>query len=151
MRKFLRRYFLFFPAVFLLGATSLPPQKVAWKTLEDVVFTKKWDDKEGMYVLYPAFGKSVLALQHKEIYLTGYVIPVDYNENFYVLSAFPYSACFFCGGAGPESVVSLKFAANSRRFKTDEKLSFKGTLKLNDQEVYELNYILENASLYDPK
>lgn len=120
---------------------------VSWKTLQDVKFTKKWSESEGMYVLYPEFGQSVKNLAGKEIEITGYVIPVDYNSNYYVLSAFPYSACFFCGGAGPESVMSLKFDQNSRKFKTDERLTFTGTLELNSTDILEMNYILRHAKL----
>lgn len=98
-----------------------------------------------MYVLYPSFGESVKKMAGKEVQISGYVIPVDYNENFYVLSAFPYSACFFCGGAGPESVISLKFKDKSERFKTDTKLEVKGRLELNSSDIYEMNYILRDV------
>ncbi|TNE78976.1 MAG: DUF3299 domain-containing protein [Bacteroidetes bacterium] len=120
---------------------------VSWKTLQDVKFNKKWSESEGMYVLYPEFGQSVKNLEGKEIEITGYVIPVDYNSNYYVLSAFQYSACFFCGGAGPESVMSLKFDKNSRKFKTDERLTFTGTLELNSTDILEMNYILRHAKV----
>ncbi len=123
----------------------LVPQKISWKTLEDVKFSKKWNEQEGMYVLEPEFGQSVKNLEGKEIQISGYVIPVDYNENFYVLSAFPYSACFFCGGAGPESVMSLKFKNKGERFKTDTRLTVKGIFELNSTDIYEMNYILRNA------
>lgn len=118
---------------------------MSWKTLSDVKFEKKWDEQEGMYVLYPSFGNSVKNLEGKEIRISGYVIPVDYNENFYVLSAFPYSSCFFCGGAGPESVMSLKFKKSGERFKTDTRIEVKGTLELNSSDIYEMNYILRDA------
>lgn len=134
---------LFF--ILLASGLSLGPIPVSWKTLEDVKFTKKWDEKEGMYILYPEFGRSVKNLEGKEISIQGYVIPVDYNENFYVLSAFPYSACFFCGGAGPESVISLKFKNNKEKFKTDTRLNVKGRLELNSTDIYEMNYILRDA------
>lgn len=98
-----------------------------------------------MYILYPEFGQSVKRLNGKRVSIKGYVIPVDYNENYYVLSAYPYSACFFCGGAGPETVVSLKFEGKPRKYKTDELLSFEGVLKLNSTDVYEMNYILTGA------
>lgn len=134
-----------FLSIFFFAPTLLAPITVSWKTLSDVKFEKKWDDKEGMYVLYPEFGNSVKALEGKEIKISGYVIPVDYNENYYVLSAFPYSACFFCGGAGPESVMSLKFKTKGERFKTDTRLEVTGTLELNSSDIYEMNYILRDA------
>jgi len=133
----------------IIGLLIVAPEKVSWQTLQDVKFEKKWSDQEGMYVLYPEFGQSVKNLEGKEIKIKGYVIPVDYNSNYYVLSAFPYSSCFFCGGAGPESVMSLKFDKNTKRYKTDEHLTFTGTLELNSTDVYEMNYILRNAKVAD--
>lgn len=133
-----------FSFLFILSSVQNPIE-VSWKTLGDVKYEKKWDDKEGMYILYPDFGQSVKKLEGKLIKISGYVIPVDYNENYYVLSAYPYSACFFCGGAGPESVISLKFKKKSEKFKTDTRLEVIGILELNSTDIYEMNYILRDA------
>ncbi len=126
---------------------SANPEKVTWETLRDVTFNKKWFEAEQVYMLYPTFGPAIKKLDNKEVAITGYVIPRDLDAGLYVLSAFPFSACFFCGGAGPESVMTLNFGKNSRKFKTDERLTFKGTLKLNADDIYELNYILNNAEV----
>ena len=125
------------------------PVKLSWEMLRDVTFKKKWYPEESVYMLYPTFGPSVQKLNGKPVELTGYVLPVDLESNLYVLSAFPYSACFFCGGAGPESVVSLKFKKGGRKFKTDERRTFHGTLKLNADNIYELNYILADAEVVE--
>ncbi|GAB3998435.1 hypothetical protein GCM10028807_46100 [Spirosoma daeguense] len=123
------------------------PVKLSWETLRDVTFKKKWYAEESVYMLYPTFGTNIQKLNGKAVELTGYVLPVDLESNIYVLSAFPYSACFFCGGAGPESVVSLKFKKSDKKFKTDERRTFRGTLKLNADNIYELNYILADAEM----
>jgi hypothetical protein len=123
------------------------PVKLSWETLRDVTFKKKWYEAEQVYMLYPTFGPAVQKLSGKEVAITGYVLPVDLDANLYVLSAFPYSACFFCGGAGPESVMTLKFKKTPRKYKTDERLTFKGTLKLNADDIYQMNYILDNAEV----
>lgn len=123
------------------------PVKLSWEILRDVTFKKKWYAEESVYMLYPTFGPSIQKLSGKTVDLTGYVLPVDIETNTYVLSAFPYSACFFCGGAGPESVVSLKFKKADKKFKTDERHTFRGTFKLNADNIYELNYILADAEM----
>ncbi|MFD2937020.1 DUF3299 domain-containing protein [Spirosoma flavum] len=125
------------------------PVKLSWEVLRDVTFKKKWYAEESVYMLYPTFGQGIQKLSGKTVDLTGYVLPVDLESNIYVLSAFPYSACFFCGGAGPESVVSLKFKKSDKKFKTDERRTFRGTLKLNADNIYELNYILADAEMLD--
>ncbi|WP_373512834.1 DUF3299 domain-containing protein [Persicitalea sp.] len=128
-------------------APAANPVKLTWETLRDVTFKKKWYPDESVYMLYPTFGPAVQKLKGKEVTITGYILPIDLDANMYVLSAFPYSACFFCGGAGPESVMALKFKKNPRKFKTDERLTFKGTLALNADDIYQMNYVLENAEV----
>lgn len=125
------------------------PVKLSWEVLRDVTFKKKWYAEESVYMLYPTFGQGIQKLNGKTVELTGYVLPVDLESNIYVLSAFPYSACFFCGGAGPESVVSLKFKKTGKKFKTDERRTFHGTLKLNADNIYELNYIIADAEMIE--
>jgi hypothetical protein len=144
--KYLRITLLFLIATSILSFTpAANPVKLTWETLRDVTFKKKWYPEESIYMLYPTFGTSVQKLKGKEVSITGYILPIDLDANMYVLSAFPYSACFFCGGAGPESVMALKFKKNARKFKTDERLTFKGTLSLNADDIYQMNYVLENA------
>ena len=130
-------------------STVVDPVKISWESLRDVTFKKKWYAEESVYMLYPTFGPAIQKMSGKPVELTGYVLPVDLESNVYVLSAFPYSACFFCGGAGPESVVSLKFKKPGRKFKTDERRTFRGTLKLNADNIYELNYIIADAEMIE--
>ena len=125
--------------------------ELTWHTLTDVSFKEQYVPDLDMYYWKPTFGASVKALEGKEVYITGYVIPVDLDENFYVVSRYPYAQCFFCGGAGPESVVDLRFTGKNRRYKTDERLTFKGRLKLNATDVYQMNYILDGAVEYTPQ
>lgn len=148
--KFFPKIILTACLIFLMAFSwKTAPVKVTWETLKDVTFKKKWYPSDQIYMLHPTFGAPVQKLNGKEITITGYVIPVDLEANLYVLSAFPYSSCFFCGGAGPETVMSLSFKKKSRKFKTDERLTFQGTLKLNADDIYQMNYILENAEIID--
>jgi len=124
--------------------------ELTWHTLTDVTFKEMYVADLDMYYWKPTFGAGVKALEGKEVFITGYVIPVDYDENFYVISRYPYANCYFCGGGGPESVVDLRFSGKNRTYKTDERLTFKGRLKLNASDVYQMNYILDGATEYQP-
>ena len=128
--------------------TTIEPTKITWDSLKDVNFKKKWYPEESVYMLYPTFGPSITKLDGKEISIKGYVIPVDLESGVYVLSAYPNSMCFFCGAAGPESIMALKFK-KAKRYKTDEVHTFRGKLKLNANDIYELNYILNDAEMID--
>lgn len=128
--------------VLAFGQTA---QKVEWSTLMDITFKDIYVEKDDIYVYYPLFGQAQNELDGKQIEITGYIIPIDVEANLYVLSAFPFSACFFCGNAGPESVMAINFKGNNRRFDTDERLTLQGTLQLNSTDVDELVYVLNDA------
>lgn len=121
-------------------------QELTWRALEDVEFKDVYVEELDAYYWKPTFGDGVTGLEGKDVYITGYMIPVDLDEDFYVLSRYPFANCFFCGGAGPESVVDLRFPGKSKRvYQTDERLTFKGTFRLNADDVYQMNYILDGA------
>lgn len=123
--------------------------KVRWEDLADVTFESRYHPELGENFYFPIFGEGIRAKEGREVLITGYIIPVDLEEGFYVLSAFPFAACFFCGGAGPESVVELQFkSSDHRQYQTDERLTFIGKLKLNSDDVYQMNYILQQAEEY---
>jgi hypothetical protein len=127
------------------------PVELTWQLLEDVDFKDVYIEEIDSYYWKPEFGGRVMAMEGKEVHLTGYLIPVDVDEDFYVLSRYPFANCFFCGGAGPESVVDLRWPSKDHRtYQTDERLTFKGTLRLNADDIYQMNYILDGAVEYTP-
>jgi hypothetical protein len=88
------------------------------------------------------------ALEGQLVRMTGYVIPIEEtgDDAVLVLSAFPYSSCFFCGGAGAETIMDIRLKKKTtKRFKKDETLTFRGKLRLNDSDLMFFNYILEDA------
>lgn len=139
----LKHSFLFLFLFLSLSAVS--QTKVTWKMLEDVTFEDRYSEEEKAYYYFPKFGPSVLNLNNREIIIKGYLLVIDPDKDIYILSANPFEACFFCGGAGPESIIELKVSKDHPRFKMDQVLTFRGKLKLNAVDVYQCNYILESA------
>lgn len=133
--------FIAFSVVFSANAQT----EVAWSTLMDITFKDIYLEGEDMYVYFPIFSQKQRELDTRQITISGYIIPIDVEQNQYVLSAFPFSACFFCGAAGPESVMAIYFDKANRTYKTDERLTLTGTLRLNETDVDELVYILDDA------
>lgn len=126
-------------------ASAQEVKQASWTDLMDITFKEIYIESQGIYMYYPLFGQKQQALNGRRVAITGYMIPVDVEQNQYVLSAFPFSACFFCGNAGPESVMAVYFRTDDRSFQTDERLTLEGTLQLNDSDVDELVYVLEDA------
>jgi len=136
--------------VLLCHAQAWSQTQITWKTLSDITFTDKWSEEEQAYFKFPTFGSKVKALDGKEVYMSGYMLPLNPKEDYYILSASPFAACFFCGRGGPETVVELKLKPKHAKFKMDDFVTIKGKLKLNGVNVYQCNYILEDAESYDP-
>ena len=133
-----------------LATPGMSQTEITWKTLADVRFSDKYSEEEEAYYYYPHFGPSVTALQGKEVFLKGYILTIDPKEGIYILSRNPFAACFFCGNAGPESIVELKLKPGHSKFKMDQIVTMKGRLKLNRDDIYQCNYILESAESYKP-
>jgi hypothetical protein len=121
---------------------------VSWKTLAGVSFIKEYDEELDLYIKKPIFSADIQKLDGQEVIITGYVVPIDNKGQDFALSANPFTSCFFCGQAGPESVMDLKLKKNIGYLKTDKILTFKGYFKLNSTDIYELNYILEEATIH---
>jgi hypothetical protein len=140
-------FFLFSFFLFSSSEGIAQHKKVDWPLLAKVKWNEKYFKEYDETVFYPDFSKEVLALDSVLIEIQGYVIPVDVESGYYVLSANPYASCFFCGNAGPESVMELQFPKSMKSvFKMDEIVSFKGRLKLNWDDLEHCNYILKNAT-----
>ncbi len=120
-----------------------------WQTLAKITYTKQYDELLGFKVDVPVFSKDVKALEGKEVEIKGYVIPVEGYKSHteFIFSAFPYNMCFFCGGAGAETVMEV-YASEPIQYKT-EAIRIKGTLELNDSDINQLMYVLKNARLVD--
>ena len=119
--------------------------KLTWKTMENIKFEKKYYKEIDGEMLAPIFTEDIKKLDGKEIQVEGYVIPVDEKGRYCALSANPYASCFFCGKAGPASVMTIKFKKKNKTFKTDDYIQFKGTLELNYNDINDFYYILNEA------
>jgi len=135
--------------VFLSFSAFGQTQKITWKNLQDVNFTDKFSEEEQAYYYYPHFGSKVKALEDKIVYLKGYMFPLGPEDDFYVISRYPYSSCFFCGVGGPESIVQIKFKSKPPEFRMDQVVTIIGKLRLNQNDIYTCNYVFEEAEIYD--
>ena len=118
-----------------------------WILLEDVKFKTQYSDQLETYVDIPTFGSKLQALDGKKIKLKGHFLPLDLKDpKSIILSKFPYSSCFFCGGAGLESVVEVQFDIPPRRFKPDEVITIEGILRLNKNDFDHMVFIIVDAN-----
>ena len=120
--------------------------EIKWKDLENVSFEESYLKEYNDWFLIPTFGEAIHDLDNQKVIIKGYVIPLDLDGKEYALSAYPFSSCFFCGAAGPESVMTLSFNdQDARSYKTDQVARFEGKLTLNANNPEEFIYVLESA------
>lgn len=124
-------------------------QENTWKTLSKITYKKQFDELMGFKVDVPVFGDEILAMEDTIIDVKGYIIPVEGYKSHqeFIFSAYPYSMCFFCGGAGPESVMDV-YASEPVEYSTDQ-ITLRGRLELNSTDVNRLMYILHDAVMIE--
>lgn len=123
--------------------------KITWKTLEGIGYTEKYVAKLDEKFKFPVFTNNLKSLDGKSVEVQGYLIPFDPTGKEIALSANPYASCFFCGKAGPASIMILKMKVPNKKIKTDMYKSVRGTLKLNYNDPEEFYYILDQAVIIE--
>ncbi len=118
---------------FLLWApAALAQSMVSWDLLANVEVSYEQDLDHNTWWMEARFNEELRALEGKAIRVRGYLIPATVSGNLVVLSAFPMASCFFCGGAGPESMMEVIPGAKLR-FSTDDFVELEGILQLTER------------------
>ena len=133
----------------VLFSQKASAQSDTWQKLSNVTYKKEYNDLLGYKIDVPVFDKTIRAMAGKTITVHGYIVPTDGYKSHteFVFSAFPYSMCFFCGQAGPETVMEDKASAGVKY--TTEPVTLRGKLQLNDQDINRLMYSLTDAVLVE--
>jgi hypothetical protein len=119
----------------------------AWELFAKVRFEPRYFPEYKEKFLVPTFSKSILIRVGAEVTVQGHYLPVDADGKSIIISKYPYAACFFCGGAGPESVAEIFFEGKLPKLKPDQVITVRGKLRLNNTDVNHLNFILDDAVL----
>lgn len=140
--------------IYLILALLLPfalmAQTNAWGTLMLTQFEKEYKEDWGMEVDKPIFSPALEAMEGSTIELHGYIIPIEgmKSQSHFMFSAFPVNMCYFCGKAGPESVIEVFMKDGEKVTFTEDKIWLSGRLKLNAFDPTSSIYVLEHAELY---
>ncbi len=120
-----------------------------WKSLSKITYRKEYDELMGFKIDKPVFSDAIKSMEGKTITVKGYIIPVEGYKSHkeFIFSAFPYSMCFFCGGAGPETVMEV--SAKEPVKYTTEQITLTGTLRLNSDDINRLMFKIEHAVRVD--
>jgi hypothetical protein len=133
----------------VLGAycyTHAQTPKNFWQILAEVGF-QTHKDAAGSIVETPVFSKNLKSFHGKKIKLKGFVIPINEvdDKDKFMLSSLPFNICYFCGAAGPETVIEVESNDNIRF--NSKAIWVEGVLYLNDSDPDHHMYVLREAQL----
>jgi hypothetical protein len=141
---------LILSTMLLFYSAGYSQQAVTWQYLSKIKWVSTYIPSMGGVFDLPRFSKEIKALDGVEISIKGFYMPVDASGKIFALSANPSNMCFFCGGAGYESVIEVipkSGETDMKHLKTDKFIEIKGVLKLNKNDPNHLMYILKEVEL----
>lgn len=153
MRNSIQLSIVLFLGVFLLSFSSkkesaamvTPVAKgdtLTWKLLAEIKYEKKKHPKYGE-VQFPIVNDKVKSKGKKKVYISGFIVPIDSKS--YAISKNVFAACFFCGKAGPESIVGLKFKGATPKLKTDQYVTVEGSFRYNETDADDWIYNIDDV------
>lgn len=131
--------------LFAFGTTAQAQDPNLWQTLSKITYKKQFDEFLGFKVDVPVFSKKIKELEGEIVEVSGYIVPVEGYKSHteFIFSAYPYNMCFFCGGAGPETVMEVT-STEPVKYSTD-RITLRGKLLLNSDDINRLMYIMVDA------
>jgi len=126
--------------------------KQMWATLSMVQTTKSYDEFMGMEVSKSKPMPPALAMDGKEIEISGYMISLTVDpkpQAHFMFSRYPQNMCFFCGAAGPESAMQVFMLSGTHAKYQKEKVKVRGRLQIQSNDASGLIYFLQDAVIVD--
>jgi hypothetical protein len=136
--------------VFFFAAADAQDAANIWRTLGMVQVEKEFDPTIGMEIIRPDFGPLIEKLNGREVTVRGYVIPLTgkRKQSQFLFSAYPYSQCFFCGQAGPETAMEVFLKEGESATYQEEAVLIKGIMRLRSTgDINGLFYSLHEAEV----
>ena len=126
-----------------INAVQSMAEVVTWKMLGEIKYEKKASKDYPEGVMFPVINQNLKAIKGKKITITGFIIPID-NKT-YALSKNVFASCFFCGQAGPETIMGIQFKNPGMKLKTDQYVTLEGNFRYNDSDVNDWIYHIDDA------
>nr|WP_299070982.1 hypothetical protein [uncultured Allomuricauda sp.] len=124
---------------------TMAQEQLTWGDFADVDFAPVYNEEYGVSFLMPTFGKKIRLFRGKQVNIKGYFLDISGSGEVFLVSQNPMTSCFFCGAAGPETIIEVNFKEHPP-FRTDQVVTVTGVLELNRNNVDHCNYILKEAT-----
>lgn len=128
-------------------------KKNVWSTLAMMKYERQYAQSDGIGAQAGKgrFLPLIEALVGEEIEVKGYIIPLTGQkaQNHFMFSAYPFASCFFCGKAGPESVIEVFMKDNKKVEYSEKSITIKGKFKFLPNKLDDIMYQLELGELVE--
>lgn len=138
---------LFFLFVFI-SISAFSQQKITWKNVVDI-YAKEFrlTEKNPSSKINPNT-MSLEDVANKKVSIRGYFLDLDPDGEWYILSKNPFATCFFCGKAGPETVLQLLgFKNTKKKFKSDDLVEVTGVFNTIYDLEDKVSFVLEKVNI----
>lgn len=129
--------------------TFVAADTLNWKLLGMIKFVKKQHKDYPDGVMFPIINSTLKAKNKKRIAMSGFIVPIDNTT--YALSKNVFASCFFCGQAGPETIMGIKFKGSNPKLKTDQYVTLEGNFRVNENDIEDWIYHIEDAVIVKGK
>ena len=131
-----------------LSNNTFSQEKITWKNVLDI-YAKEFSLTEKTPTFIIDEKKMTLEdVENKKITIVGYFLDLDPDGEWFIISKNPFATCFFCGKAGPETVLELLGFKNvKKKFKSDDMVEVTGIFNSIYDLEGKLNFVLENVSM----
>jgi hypothetical protein len=140
-------------SIFFIDNGIAQTKKNVWSTLAMMKYERQYAENDGIGAQagQGRFLPLIEALVGEEIEVKGYIIPLSGQkaQNHFMFSAYPYASCFFCGKAGPESVIEVFMKDNKKVEYSDKAITIKGKFKFLPNKLDDIMYQLEFGELVE--
>ena len=148
-----KQLILLLGCLLIMGIQEVQAQKKnVWSTLGLMKYERQFSENDGINANRGGgskFRPLIEALDGEEIEVTGYIIPLSGKkaQSHLMFSLYPFATCFFCGNAGPETVMEVFMADGKKVEFTEEAITLKGTFKFLGNRTDDIMFHLNEAEL----
>jgi hypothetical protein len=129
-----------------LSNSAFSQQKITWKNVVEIYAKEFRLTEKNPTSTINTQTMSLEDVANKKITIVGYFLDLDPDGKWFMLSKNQFASCFFCGKAGPETVMELiGFKNIKKKFKSDDMVEVTGIFNTIYDLEDKMSFVLEKV------
>ncbi len=146
MKIFLSILFISFCSLTSLGQSD-EPIHITWEDLEKVEYEDVYLDSLDAWFWMPVFSDHILKYDGSRVLITGYFQLISKRDKNFWLTKDKKASVGCVIGDNPMLNIDVSGCRGLRNSDSSLEITIEGKLRLNSDDVYRLNFILENPQV----